>query len=48
MIDYNRKSFIYKQLFDDRMGILGLNFNRKKSLKKGKLIFTDKQKLKFA
>ena len=27
MIDYTRKSFIYKQLLDDRMGILGINYN---------------------
>ena len=31
MIDYNRKSFIYKLPIDDRMGILRIDYNRKKS-----------------
>ena len=29
MIDYNRKSFIYMQPIIDRMGILGIDYNRK-------------------
>ena len=26
MIDYNRKSFIYKRMIDDLMGILGVDY----------------------
>ena len=31
MIGYDRKSFIYKQPIDDRMGILSIDYNREKS-----------------
>ena len=31
MIDYNRKSFVYKQPIDDRMGILGIDYDQKNS-----------------